>query len=390
MNRRHFVSSGALAAVGAASHPETAAAAKPKRALMKLGATVIGGGFGEGGRRELPAGAPAGGARRGAGQPRDPEQGFKSLGRWGIKNVVATAQIADGRLYATVDELKRLTDIADKYGMTVDLLNPPFLPSSHIDRERHPAIMLGQSPERDRDIEQIQTMIKNCAAAKIPAIKYNMSILGVLRTERVPGRGDTTYSAFKLKNAKADPPLTKAGVVNADQYWERITYFLDRVIPVANEYKVRMACHPNDSPVPPEGYQGVVAVLATVAGLKKFVSIQESPYHGLNFCQGSVSEMLQDPGKEIYDIIRYFGSRKKIFNVHFRNIRGNREDYMEVGPDEGSVDMYEAMLAYKQVEYPYMVHPDHTVASASETGGEYTAFVYGYIRALIQSVDREG
>src|SRR6185312_13101716 len=109
--------------------------AKPKRALMKLGATVGGGagegGRGEGGRAEGPGGASAtppgesarGGRRGGGGQPRDPEQGFRALGRWGIKNVVATAQIADGRLYATVDELKRLTDIADKYGMAVDVLN---------------------------------------------------------------------------------------------------------------------------------------------------------------------------------------------------------------------------------------------------------------------------
>jgi len=393
MNRRHFVSSTTLAAAGSAAlAPTVASAAKPTRALMKLGATVMGGGFRGGGRGPFPGGPPAREeapvTRRPPAAPRDPEQGFKSLGRWGIKNVVATAQIADGRLYATVEELTRLTDMAGKYGIAVDILNPPFLPSSHIDRERHPAIMLGQSPERDRDIEQIQTMIKNCAAAKIPCIKYNMSILGVLRTGRVPGRGDTSYSAFRLKDAKADPPLTRAGVVKADQYWERITYFLDRVIPVANEYKVRMACHPNDSPVPPEGFQGVDAVLATVAGLKKFVSIQESPYHGLNFCQGSVSEMLQDPGKEIYDVIRYFGSRKKIFNVHFRNIRGNRQEYMEVAPDEGAVDMFKAMQTYKEVEYPYMVHPDHSVASPSETGGEYTAFVYGYIRALIQAVDR--
>ena len=165
---------------------------------------------------------------------------------------------------------------------------------------------------------------------------------------------------------------------------------MQHVIPVATEYKVRMACHPNDSPVPPEGYQGVHAVLGTVEGLKKFVTIQESPYHGLNFCQGTVSEMLQDPGKEIHDVIRWFGTRKKIFNVHFRNIKGHRDDFMEVAPDEGSVDMYKAMVTYKQVGYPYMIHPDHNVSSPSETGGEYTAFVYGYIRALIQAVDREG
>jgi mannonate dehydratase len=86
-------------------------------------------------------------------------------------------------------------------------------------------------------------MIKNCAAAKIPCIKYNMSILGVLQTGRVPGRGDTMHNTYKLKDARA-------GVVNSDPYWERFTYFPDRVIPVANKYKVRMACSvysPSDS-----------------------------------------------------------------------------------------------------------------------------------------------
>ena len=112
-----------------------------------------------------------------------------------------------------------------------------------------------------------------------------------------------------------------------------------------------MACHPNDSMTPPEGYQGVHAVLSTVDGLKKFVSIKESPYHGLNFCQGTVSEMLQDPGKEIYDVIRYFGSRKKIFMVHFRNIRGNRQEFAEVGPDEGDVDFVKAMKVYRDAGY---------------------------------------
>lgn len=398
VNRRDLLGSGALLAGAAALPLPSEAAKQPKRVLMKLGATVRGG-FPGGGRGGPAPGAPAGapnaaspegsrGPRRAGGPPRDPEFGFRSLGRWGIKNVVATAQIADGRLYATVDELNKLTDTAAKFDISVDVLNPPFLASTHIDRERNPAIMLGESPQRDRDIEQVQTMIKNCAAAKIPCIKYNMSLLGVLRTGHIKGRGDSEHGSYKLKEAKAEPPLTRAGVVDADRYWERITYFLDRVIPVANEYKVRMACHPNDSPVPPEGYQGIVAVLGTVEGLKKFITIKESPYHGLNFCQGTISEMLQDPGKEIYDIIRYFGTRKKIFNVHFRNIKGRRDDFSEVAPDEGDVDMFKAIQTYKEVDFPYMVQPDHDVFSPSDSGGEYTAFVCGYIRALMQAADR--
>jgi mannonate dehydratase len=271
----------------------------------------------------------------------------------------------------------------------VDCIAPPFLSSSHIDRERHPAIMLAQSPERERDVEALQTLIRNCAAAGIPSIKYNMSILGVLRTARVPGRGDASYSAWRLREARPDPPQTRAGRVDADMFWERITWFLERVIPVAEEFKIRMACHQHDPGVPPEGYQGVNRVLGTVDGLKKFVGIRESPYHGLNFCQGTVTEMMGDPGKEIFDVIRYFGSRKKIFNVHFRNIRGHRDDFVEVYPDEGDIDMVEAIRVYAEVGYPYLLMPDHVPVTPSDPGGlQSFAFCYGYIRALIQAVDR--
>src|ERR1019366_1307353 len=148
---------------------------------------------------------------------------------------------------------KSMRDLAEKNGISVDCLAPPFLASSHIDREKHGAIMLAQSPERDRDIESMQTLIRNCAQAGIPSIKYNMSILGVLRTGRTPGRGDALYHAWKLAEAHPETPLTKAGHVDADSFWERIAYFLDRVIPVANEHKIRMACHPQDPGVPPEG-----------------------------------------------------------------------------------------------------------------------------------------
>jgi mannonate dehydratase len=365
MNRRQFISSSGAAAAaltGSGLVPASAFPAQAKRALMKIGTTA-----------------------------RCEEASLKAVARYGIKNIVSSAKIADGRLYATVDELKQMRDVADRNGISVGILTPPNLGSSHIDREQHPAIMLGQSPERDRDIEAVQTMIKNCAAAGIPAIKYNMSILGVLRTGRTPGRGDTTYASFKLSDAHPDPPMTRAGRVTEDMYWERITYFLERVIPVAEEYKVRMACHPNDSMTPPEGYQGVNAVLSTVDGLKKFVSIKESPYHGLNFCQGTVAEMLQDPGKEIYDVIRYFGSRKKIFMVHFRNITGNRQAFAEVGPDEGVVDFVKAMMVYRDVGYSGIIMPDHVVQAPNDPGGEqYMAYVYGYIRALIQAVDQMG
>jgi mannonate dehydratase len=321
------------------------------------------------------------------------EQRLQFFARHSIKNICGVPELKDKeRGYPTVEELRHLKERAAKWEIRVDMITPPFLASTHIDRTERPAILLGQDPERDRDIERFQNIIRNCAQAEIPAIKYNMSILGVLRIGRTPGRGGATYDTWRLRDATPRTALTRAGPVPADLYWERITYFLERVVPVANEYKIRLACHPHDPGLPPRtGYQGVDAVLGTVEGLKKFISIQESPYHGLNFCQGTVAEMLGNPGQEIFDVIQYFGSRKKIFNVHFRNIRGKRDDFVEVYPDEGDVDMVKAMMAYREVDYPYMMMPDHVPHHADDLGGSQAfAFAYGYIRALIQAVGQLG
>jgi mannonate dehydratase len=311
---------------------------------------------------------------------------LKYLARYGVRNICGYPEISGDRLYATIEELTRLRELAEKNGVSIDCIAAPFLTSSHINKEKHGAIMLAESPERDRDIEALQVLIKNCAATGIPMIKYNMSLLGVLRSGTTPGRGDSMYSTWRLRDAHPDRPLTRAGHVDADTAWERITYFLERMIPVADEYKIRMACHPHDPGVPPQGYQGVVRVLGTVDGLKKFVTIKPSAYHGLNFCQGTVAEMLSDPGKEIFDVIRYFGTRGKIFNVHFRNIRGHRDEFVEVFPDEGDVDFVQAIRVYKEIGYSGLLMPDHVPKAASDPDGlQSFAYCYGYIRALIQA-----
>jgi mannonate dehydratase len=197
------------------------------------------------------------------------------------------------RGYWTVEELSKIRDLCEAGKLTLAMMWEPLLNSTHVDVAERPSILLGKSPDRDRDIECFQKHIENCAAVGVPCVKYNLSLLGVVRTSRTPGRGGSSYSTWKLADAARQAGAeTRAGRVKADMYWERITYFLERVVPVAEQYKVRLACHPQDPGVP-AGFQGVDAVLGTVDGLKRFVGIKPSPFHGLNFCQGTVAEMLE-------------------------------------------------------------------------------------------------
>lgn len=101
--------------------------------------------------------------------------------------------------------------------------------------------------------------------------------------------------------------------------------------------------------------------------------------------------MLEDPGSEIFDVIRFFGNRRKIFNVHFRNIRGHFLNFQETFPDDGDVNMIQAMRVYKEVGYDGMIMPDHVPKIEGDAGGRQAfAFAFGYIQALIQMVGQEG
>jgi mannonate dehydratase len=289
----------------------------------------------------------------------------------------------------SVEGLTRLRERVESFGVRLEMVPLP-LSSSYIAKAENPDIMLGRSPERDRDIDAICQMIRNAAQAGIPALKYNLTILGVVRTEPTPGRGGAQYSTFVYDKA-AQQPLTEAGPVSEAEAWERITYFLRRVVPVAEEYKVRIACHPHDPAMPHDlGFRGVHRVLGSVDGLKRFIEISPSPYHGLNFCQGTISEMLAKPGEEVFDVIRYFGTRKKIFNVHFRNIHGGFLNFQETFPDDGDINMIRAMRVYKEVGYDGMLMPDHVPHIDGDGGGRQAfAYAFGYIRALIQMVNAE-
>ena len=359
MDRRRFLST----AAGAALLETQAAPARPgqQKALMKAGT-----------------------------QHDSSDEALRVLAAFGVEHICSTLPSAKMDEHWSAEELTRLRERVESHGIRLDMVPLP-LSSNYITKYESPEILLGKSPERDREIDDICQMIRNAAKAGIPALKYNLNILGVVRTEPTRGRGGCQYSTFIYDKARQEPPLTEAGPVSEEAYWERITYFLKRVIPVAEEYKVRMACHPHDPGMPHDrGYRGVYTVLGSVKGLKRFVEIQASAYHGLNFCQGTVSEMLEDPGREIFDFIRYFGTRRKIFNVHFRNIRGRFLNFQETFPDDGDVNMIQAMRVYKEVGYDGMMMPDHVPKIDGDAGGRQAfAYAFGYIQALIQMVSQE-
>ncbi len=308
---------------------------------------------------------------------------FQVWAQLGVRHICADP--AGNPHHWSLDDLMRHREKVESFGLVLDMVQLP-MNSRPLEEQHSQNVVLGKSPERDREIDSICALIERLAKAGIPAAKYNFNIIGIPRTKDAIGRGGSRNEAFRWAEADHDAKPGLAGVVDPEENWARIEYFLARVVPVATQYKVRLACHPHD-PYTPPGWKGVTRVLGTIDGLKRFVTTHESAYHGLNFCQGTIGEMLDDPRAEIAEAIRWFGTRGKIFNVHFRNIRGRKLDFMETFPEEGDMNMPAALKLYKEVGYKYMIMPDHVPKIAGrDPQGVAFAFCYGYITALLQTL----
>lgn len=301
--------------------------------------------------------------------------------RHGVKHLTVQVRKVSGYGAWDLDDLKRMRDNCERYGVILEAI-----------RMDSQYILMPKGPERDRRLEAILGNIRKAAEVGVKIITYHWTVIPIRRNERRPGRGGSTYAAFKLEDNWKDLPVEKAGRVTSEDYWERITYFLEKVIPVCRQYDVRMACHPYDPPGLPFGYQGADNWDSPdiFAAIRRYESIADSPYNGFQLCLGTAGEGLKDPGREILPIVRYLGERGKIHQIHMRNIRGGLHDFAEVYPDEGDMDFFEVMRVLRDVQFSGAICPDHMPRHPDDPGGlQAFAFGYGYIRALIQAVNAE-
>jgi mannonate dehydratase len=237
-------------------------------------------------------------------------------------------------------------------------------------------------------------MIQVAGKTGIKVLNYNTTILPVLRTGKTldPKRGNAEYNTWNYEEAiRQNHPKTIAGDVSIDQLFERITYLLDWILPVAKEYKVKLANHIADPPTP-VGYRGITRWNSpdVFAGIKRFAQLYDSPYHGFNFCIGSIAEGLKDPRNDIMPIIKWVGERNQIFNVHLRNIKGGWNNFQEVYPDNGDMNFLHVVRTLRDVGFDGMVMPDHVPHHATEGSSlQAFSFCYGYIKGLLQAVTDE-
>jgi mannonate dehydratase len=362
MKRRDFGKTlgGAVAAAGLEA-PIQAAAKARKNTLMHVGADY----------------------HSVAGGPRADMTGQANLEynlRHGVKHLTAQMRKVGKDGAYDLDELKRMRDNCDKYGVTFEAIR--------MDSEY---IMLRPGADRDRRLEAIMGNIEKASQVGVQYFTHHWTVIPIRRNSKVKGRGGVTYEAFKLEENWKELPVGEAGKVSSDDYWERITHFVKTVNPVCKQFNLKMAAHPYDPPGLPFGYQGAENwdSPSVFEGFKRYASIVDNEYNGFQLCLGTCAEGLKNAA-DVLPITQYLGERGRIHQIHMRNIRGGLYNFAEVYPDEGDMDFLKIMRILRDVQFKGSICPDHMPSHPDDPGKlQAFAFGYGYIHALIHTVNSE-
>ncbi len=249
-------------------------------------------------------------------------------------------------------------------------------------------------PGRDRKIEEYIEYLHNLHEAELHYTTYAHMGNGIWSTGRELIRG-ASARVFDLSQAKDgwwvgkrfQGPLTHGRAYTEEEIWENFSYFIKKVAPVAEKLDIRIGIHPDDPPAPELG--GIPrCIFSSFEGYRRALEIAGSDHVGICLCCGCWLEGGPLMGKDVLETIRYFGQRKKIFKVHFRNVSTPLPRFTETFLDNGYMDMYLIMKALVEIGFDGAVIPDHIpkMAGAPHAG---IAYSIGYMRALLDRAERE-
>lgn len=248
-----------------------------------------------------------------------------------------------------------------------------------------------------RELDALKQLIRSMGEAGIPILCYNfMAGTDWVRTQLdVRERADARVTAFNLADAQraillghdsAEPhQVASEDGITAEALWDNLERLLQELIPVAEQSNVILAMHPDDPPLPE--FQGKARIMNRVENFERLMRLVASPNNAICFCQGTFAEI----GVDLPATIRRLGPH--IRYVHFRDIRGTAESFVETFHDNGPTDMAACMRAYREIGFEGPIRPDHVPQLVGEEDGDpgYTMlgrlFAYGYLRGLMQATE---
>jgi mannonate dehydratase len=174
------------------------------------------------------------------------------------------------------------------------------------------------------------------------------------------------------------PPIAWEEV---EAFWVRFDAVYAALVPIAEEYDIKLAMHPSDTPYPNTPLGSV--------GFHRVIDAFPSRNVGYLYCIGTRAEA--GGSSLVLDEIHNYGRKGRLFAAHFRNVRGSLATaggFEEVLLDDGDMNMFKVLRALHKVGFDGCVNPDHIPAIEGDSGNTSLGLAYsiGYIKALLASL----
>ncbi len=256
--------------------------------------------------------------------------------------------------------------------------------------------VLLDGPKKFQQIENLKTLIRNVGRAGIPIFGYNFSIAGV--AGRVKGKFARGEAEAVGMDGPLDKPLPNGMVWNMvfdknaapgtvpsathEQLWSRLKFFLDELVPVAEQAGVTLAAHPDDPPLPFVRAQPRLVWQPSL--YQKLIDLKPSPRNALEFCVGTIAEMRDG---DVYDAVETYSRQNKLAYVHLRNVRDKVPSYKETFIDDGEVDVLRVLRILKKNNFTGVVIPDHAPQmSCAAPWHAGMAYALGFLKAGLKAI----
>ena len=251
-------------------------------------------------------------------------------------------------------------------------------------------IQLGK-PGRDRDIETYCTFIRSIGKLGIPVSVYDFHPANTYTTANVASRRGYITREFNEQDFRSKVEKQRfEREYSAEEMLDYYTYFVEAVLPVAEEANVKIGLHPDDPPLP--FMNGVAKLFVNYDGYHRAEEIAGSSKNwGILLCVGTWAEGGNRMGKTVFEMIKDFGGRKRILQVHFRNVSSSLPVFHETFLDDGYLDMYHVMKAFREVGYDGSMLPDHIpyLVGDDEHRRAGLAYSVAYMRSLLRRANNE-
>ena len=274
--------------------------------------------------------------------------------------------------YPDLDDLLKIKRKIQSWGLNINRVTLPDITNE----------FMKEKDGSERELENSVNALRVFAEAGIPIARQRLEgdvFPWMSHRWNAPHRGGYRYrsESLALANDTQGPPTAE----ELEKWWARFCDLYSKLVPIAEDYNIKLAIHPSDAPFPDTPLGSL--------GYHRVIDAFPSKQVGYLYCFGTRAQAGGSP--LVLDELHNYGRKGRLFMIHLRNVRGSLATaggFEEVLLDDGDMNPAKILIELKRINFDGCINPDHIPALEGDEGNLTKGMAYsvGYLKALFAAM----